>query len=79
MIKPAAVLLLLTALAVLGFLDRDGILARADVAARAVGVELRIDLTVQRVPVAPVAPVLPIAPSRAPTCPHVPAESRPCE
>ena len=48
MIRPALLLLALAALALLGRLDRDGILAHSDAVAHALGVELRIEVTVRR-------------------------------
>jgi hypothetical protein len=58
MIKPATILMVLLGLVVLGWLDRDGILARSDVAARALGYEVRVEVKLQRTGVAPAcAPV----------------------
>jgi hypothetical protein len=55
MIKPATILLLaLTGLALLGRLDRDGLLARADVAARALGYEVRVEVKLLRARPVPV-------------------------
>jgi hypothetical protein len=71
MIKPAALLLALVTVALLVHFDRDGILAHSDLVTRALGVELRIELTVERSshpPVAPVAPVAPLAPLAPVVC-----------
>jgi len=72
MIKPAALLLALVTVALLARFDRDGILAHSDLITHALGLELRIELTVQRphalVPVVPVAPVVPLTPTAAVVC-----------
>jgi len=49
MIKPATILMVLIGLAVLGWLDRDGLLAHSDVAARALGFEVRVEVSLRRV------------------------------
>lgn len=48
MFRPVMLLLALVGLALLGRLDRDGLLARADVAARALGYEVRVEVKLQR-------------------------------
>jgi hypothetical protein len=48
MIKSAAVLLLLAALALAARLDRDGVVARSGVIARGLGLELRVEVKLQR-------------------------------
>jgi hypothetical protein len=48
MIRPAVILLLLLGLALLARLDRDGLLARSDLAAQALGLEVRIEVKLQR-------------------------------
>jgi hypothetical protein len=48
MSRPVTLLLALLGLALLGRLDRDGVLARADVAARALGYEVRVAVKLQR-------------------------------
>ena len=53
MFKPAAILIALIGLALLARLDRDGLLARSDVAARALGLEVRVDVKLQRTRGAP--------------------------
>jgi len=70
MIKPAALFLALLTVALLARFDRDGILAHSDLVTHALGLELRIELTVQRShpPVVPVAPVVPLAPTTAVAC-----------
>ncbi|MDH4350341.1 MAG: hypothetical protein OEY20_15425 [Gemmatimonadota bacterium] len=83
MTRSVVLLLALIALALIGRLDRDGILAHTDAVARAVGIELRIEVTVQRANPTPAArPAMvreSVAPAHAVTCPHVPVESPPCE
>jgi len=54
MIKPTAVLLLLLTLALLARLDRDGILAHSGVAARGLGLELRLEVKLQRASPSPI-------------------------
>jgi hypothetical protein len=78
MIRPAALLLALIALALLGRLDRDGILARADVVAHAVGVEFRIEMTVQRARPGALPPETHLD-CAAPDAPDAPVELPPCE
>jgi hypothetical protein len=56
MIKPATILLVLAGLALLGRLDRDGLLAHSGVAARAVGYEVRVEVKLQRTRAAAPAP-----------------------
>ena len=68
MIKPAALLLALVSVALLVRFDGDGILAHSDLVARALGVELRIHIAVQRSANVPVVPVVPVAPPEAPPC-----------
>ena len=53
MFKPAAILIALIGLALLARLDRDGLLARSDVAARALGFEVRAEVKLQRTRGAP--------------------------
>jgi len=53
MFKPAAILIALIGLALLARLDRDGLLARSDVAARALGFEVRVEVKLQRTRGAP--------------------------
>jgi hypothetical protein len=48
MIKPAMILIALIGLALLARLDGDGLLARSDVAARALGYEVRVEVKLQR-------------------------------
>jgi len=75
--RSAVILLLLAALAIVGLLDRDGVLARTNVAARALGIELRVDVTVHKVARAPAVPAVPAVPAAPPPCP--PTGTRPCE
>ena len=53
MIKPATILIALIGLALLARLDRYGLLARSDVAARALGFEVRVEVKLQRTRGAP--------------------------
>jgi hypothetical protein len=55
MIRPVIILLALIALGLLGRLDRDGLLARAGVGARALGYEVRVEVKLQRAPAVPPA------------------------
>lgn len=48
MVKPIMIVLLLASLAVWAHADRDGRLGHGDVVARIVGLEVRLELTVQR-------------------------------
>jgi hypothetical protein len=76
--RPALLLLALVALAVLGRLDRDGILAHTDAVARAVGVELRVEVTVRRTHPKPAArPAIPDC--ALPNVSNAPGETPPCE
>lgn len=79
MIRPALLLVALAALALLGRLDRDGILARSDVVARAVGIELRVEVTVQRPHPARAPETGAMQGGVAPDTTVVPAGSAPCE
>jgi hypothetical protein len=76
MIKPATILMVLLGLALLGWLDRDGILARSDVAARALGYEVRVEVKLQRTGA---APALACAPVGRAAVADTTAWGRPCE
>lgn len=77
MIRSAAFLLALLGLALLGRLDRDGMLARANAAARVLGLEVRVEVRLERVRAEPAAAAC--VPPDA-TTPAVITEGRaPCE
>ena len=77
MIKPATILLALIALALLGRLDRDGLLARGNLlAARVLGYELRLEVSLLRTSADAAIACPPVGPSaRRP----VGSSERPCE
>jgi hypothetical protein len=68
--------MVLLGLALLGWLDRDGILARSDVAARALGYEVRVEVKLQRTGA---APPLACAPVGRAAVADTTAWGRPCE
>ena len=76
MTRSVTLLLALLGLALLGRLDRDGMLGRANTAARVLGLEVRIDVKLQRVRTEPMTACVPTAAADT----AVTAEGRPpCE